>query len=143
MTESIVRSAALLAVIASLGLAAGCSKKEAAPTTAAAPPSTTVTPPPPKEPLPLPPQAKYVRDVYAMLEDCAFDWGYAGWCTPVPSGAPERANGGNFFSPNYSNAIRDESQLESRKRALAQGYVPSLDETPSNRATAVSDAPKS
>ncbi len=142
MTDSLVRSAALVAVLATLGLAAGCSKKEAAPA-AAAPATTTVTPPPPKQPLPLPPQAKYVRDVYATLDDCAFDWGYAGWCSPVPSGAPERASGGSFFSPNYSNAIRDESQLESRKRALAQGYVPSLDETPSNRAKGVSDAPPS
>jgi hypothetical protein len=141
MTKSLFRTAALVAALATVGAMAGCSKKEAAPAVAA--PATTVTPPPAMAPLPLPPQAKYVRDFYATLEDCAFDWGYAGWCTPVPSGAPELANGGSFFSPNYSNAIRDESQLESRKRALAQGYLQSLDETPSNRARGVSDAPQS
>jgi hypothetical protein len=122
-------------------LLTGCSKKEA---TAPAAGAAGSTPPPSQfKPLPLPPQAKYVRDHYKSLEDCAFDWGHAGRCTPVPASAPERSQGASFFGPNYSNAIRDESQLEARKLALQQGYVTSLDEKPSNRAIGTSDTPKS
>jgi len=129
----------LIPCLAAGALLAGCGKKEAAAPTAAAP---GTAPPAQYKPLPLPPQAKYVRDHYKSLEDCAFDWGHAGRCTPVPSGAPERAQGASFFGPNYSNAIRDESQLAARKEALAQGYVQSLDATPSNRAVGTSDTPK-
>jgi hypothetical protein len=129
-----------LAGCLALALLAGCSKKEAAPSAAA----TGGGPAAPSQykPLPLPPQAKYVRDHYRSLQDCAFDWGHAGRCTPVPAGAPEHGQGANFFGPNYSNAIRDESQLEARKLAVQQGYAASLDETPSNRSIGSSDTPK-
>jgi len=128
----------VIAAVIALAAISGCSKKEAA-----APPAAVATAaaPPQFKPLPLPPQAKYVRDHYRALEDCAFDWGHAGRCVPVPAGAPERAQGALFFGPNYSTAIRDESQLEARKLALQQGYVASLDEQPSNRAVGVSDTP--
>ena len=131
----------LIAAFTAVALFAACSKKEAAAPAAGA--AGGATPPPQFKPLPLPPQAKYVRDHYRSLEDCAFDWGHAGRCTPVPAGAPERSQGASFFGPNYSNAIRDESQLEARKLALQQGYVTSLDEKPSNRAIGTSDTPKS
>jgi hypothetical protein len=131
---------ALIACLLALALLAGCSKKEAA--APAAGTAGSATPPPQYKPLPLPPQAKYVRDHYKSLEDCAFDWGHAGRCTPVPSSAPERGQGASFFGPNYSTAIRDESQREARKLALEQGYVQTLDEKPSNRAIGTSDTPK-
>ncbi len=130
---------ALIAASLALALVAGCSKKEQAPAAVAA----TAPAPPQFKPLPLPPPAKYVRDHYRTLEDCAFDWGHAGRCTPVPANAPERAQGAAFFGPNYSTAIRDESQLEARKLALQQGYVAALDERPSNRAIGISDTPRS
>jgi len=130
----------LIAAACALVLAAGCSKKEAAPPGAAATGASGTGSQ--FKALPLPPQAKYVRDHYRSLEDCAFDWGHAGRCTPVPSGAPERGQGAAFFGPNYSNAIRDESQLAARKQAVEQGYVPSLDDKPSNRALGTSDTPK-
>jgi hypothetical protein len=131
----------LIAGSFALVFAAGCSKKEAAAPAASAAAGAAGSSSQFK-PLPVPPQAKYVRDHYKSLEDCAFDWGHAGRCTPVPAGAPERSQGASFFGPNYSNAIRDESQLEARKLALQQGYVSSLDETPSNRAVGSSDTPK-
>jgi hypothetical protein len=131
----------LIAGSFALGFAAGCSKKEAAAPAAGAAAGATGNASQFK-PLPVPPQAKYVRDHYKSLEDCAFDWGHAGRCTPVPGDAPERGQGAAFFGPNYSNAIRDESQLEARKLALQQGYVTSLDEKPSNRALGASDTPK-
>mgnify|MGYP002783675943 FL=1 len=137
-----LRSASLILVASAVVAVAGCSKKDAA-APAAPTAGTTTTPPPVNKPLPLPPQAKYVRDHYRALEDCAFDWGHAGRCQPVPAGAPERGQGASFFGPNYSNAIRDEAQLAARKQALAEGYVPKLDETPSNRAIGSSDTPKS
>lgn len=137
------RFAPLCVAAAAVLLVAGCSKKEAEAPAPAAVTGTTTTPPPVNKPLPLPPQARYVRDHYRALEDCAFDWGHAGRCTPVVAGAPERNQGASFFGPNYSNAIRDEAQLEARKQALAEGYVPKLDETPSNRAIGSSDTPKS
>jgi hypothetical protein len=131
----------LIASSLALVFATGCSKKEAATPTAGAGAGTGSSSSQFK-PLPVPPPAKYVRDHYKSLEDCAFDWGHAGRCTPVPAGAAERNAGAAFFGPNYSNAIRDESQLEARKLALQQGYVSSLDETPSNRAVGTSDTPK-
>ena len=131
----------LIAGSLALVFAAGCSKKAAAAPAASAAAGAAGNSSQFK-PLPVPPQAKYVRDHYKSLEDCAFDWGHAGRCTPVPANAPERSQGASFFGPNYSNAIRDESQLEARKLALQQGYVSSLDETPSNRAVGSSDTPK-
>lgn len=134
-----MRSSVFVIAAIAVALTAACSKKEAAaPTASAAATSSSASP---YKPLPLPPKAKYVRDHYKSLEDCAFDWGYAGRCTPVPSGAPERGAGASFFGPNYSNAIRDESQLEARRQALQQGYVQALDEKPSNRAIGASDTP--
>lgn len=124
----------LLAVTAAL---TGCSRKEPAPAPAAAP----APPPAHLKPLPLPPPAKYVRDHYAQLADCVHDWGHAGRCMPVPDTAPERAQGAQFFGPNYSSALRDESQLESRREALAQGYARTLDEVPSDRSRGRSDTP--
>lgn len=130
---------ALILSVATVAALTACSKKETAPATTAAPSSAPAATQ--GKPLPLPPQAKYVRDHYRSLDDCAYDWGHAGRCTPVPGNAPERAQGASFFGPNYSNAIRDESQLEARKQAVAQGYVPSLNETPTNRAVGTSDTP--
>jgi len=90
-------------------------------------------------PLPKPPQAKYQRDLYGRLDDCVADWGFAGRCTPVPSDAPERAQGGTFFGPIYSNALRFESQLTARREAVEQGYLRQLDENPSNKAISSTD----
>jgi hypothetical protein len=132
----------LIAGSLALVLAAGCSKKEAAAPAASAAAGAGSSSSQFK-PLPVPPPAKYVRDHYKSLEDCAADWGHAGRCTPVPASAPERAQGASFFGPNYSNAIRDESQLEARKLAVEQGYAQTLDDKPSNRALGVSDTPKS
>ncbi len=132
-------TAAAAAAVAVL-LSAGCSKKEAAPATTNA---ASAEAPAAAKPLPLPPQAKYVRDHYRALADCAADWGHAGRCTEVPANAPERAQGAMFFGPNYSSAIRDEAQLEARKEALAQGYVQTLVEAPSNRAIGNSPTPAS
>jgi hypothetical protein len=135
-----MKSRALIACVVAVAFVAACSKKEAAAPAAGA--AGSATPPPQYKPLPLPPKAKYVRDHYKSLEDCAADWGHAGRCTPVPAGAPERAQGASFFGPNYSNAIRDESQLEARKLAVEQGYAQTLDDKPSNRAIGVSDTPQ-
>jgi len=90
-------------------------------------------------PLPKPPQAKYQRDIYGRLDDCVADWGFAGRCTPMPSDAPERAQGGTFFGPIYSNALRFESQLTARREAVEQGYLRQLDENPSNKAISSAD----
>jgi hypothetical protein len=90
-------------------------------------------------PLPKPPLAKYQRDLYGRLDDCVADWGFAGKCIPLAADAPERAQGGTFFGPIYSNALRAESQLASRREALEQGYLRQLDENPSNKAIASAD----
>lgn len=90
-------------------------------------------------PLPKPPQAKYQRDLYGKLDDCVADWGYAGKCTPVAADAPERAQGGAFFGPIYSNALRFETQLTARREAVEQGYQRQLDENPSNKAISSAD----
>jgi len=89
--------------------------------------------------LPKPPQAKYLRDLYARLDDCVADWGFAGKCTPLSADAPERGQGGTFYGPIYSNALRLESQLTARREAVEQGYLKQLDENPSNKALASAD----
>jgi hypothetical protein len=87
-------------------------------------------------PLPKPPQAKYQRDLYRKLDECVADWGFAGKCTPLAADAPERAQGGAFLGPIYSDALRFESQLTARREAVEQGYQSQLDENPSNKAIA-------
>jgi len=90
-------------------------------------------------PLPKPPQAKYQRDLYSKLEDCVIDWGFAAKCTPLAADAAERAQGGAFFGPIYSNALRLESQLATRREAVEQGYQNQVDESPTNKAIASAD----
>lgn len=85
-------------------------------------------------PLPKPPTAKYQRDFYRKLEDCLADWGLAPKCQPAPNDAPERAQGAAFVGPTYSNALRFEAQMATRREAYDQGYVTQVDENPSNRA---------
>ncbi len=137
MTASLPLAARLLVLPIAIAVVAGCGRKEPAP-----PPVPAAVPPPTHlKPLPLPPPAKYVRDHYAQLADCVHDWGHAGRCTPVPVEAAARAPGVQFFGPNYSSALRDESQLEARREAVAQGYAGTLDETPSDRSRGRSDTP--
>src|SRR5262245_16329768 len=90
-------------------------------------------------PLPKPPQAKYQRDLYRKIDDCIADWGFAGKCTPLAADAPERAQGGAFFGPIYSNALRFETQLATRREAVEQGYQSQLDENPSNKSLSSTD----
>ena len=122
------------ALLASTCLAAGCGRVASSPPpqpagTVAKAGGVTV-------PLPRPPQAKYQHDLYGKLDDCVADWGFAGKCTPLAAGAPERAQGGAFLGPIYSNALRFESQLAARREAVEQGYQHQLDENPSNKAIA-------
>jgi hypothetical protein len=119
-----------LALLAAFALA-GCDRATEAqgrPASAVAKAAPTPTP------LPKPPVAKYQRDLYGKLDDCVADWGFAGKCTPVSADAPERAQGGTFFGPIYSNALRFESQLTSRREAFEQGYLQQVDLNPSNKA---------
>jgi hypothetical protein len=90
-------------------------------------------------PLPKPPQAKYQRDLYRKIDDCVADWGFAGKCTPLAADAPERAQGAAFFGPIYSNTLRFETQLATRREAVEQGYQAQLDENPSNKSLSSTD----
>lgn len=125
-------SAALL--FAALAVA-GCDRKS----DSAARPAVSVAKTTAPAPLPKPPQAKYQRDLYGKLDDCVVDWGFAGKCTPLALDAPERAKGGAYFGPIYSDALRLESQLTSRREAFEQGYLRQLDENPSNKSLASTD----
>lgn len=126
----------LPALLAAFALLAACGKKESA---APAAPAAQTAVPAKAQPLPLPPPAKYLRDHYGSLADCVADWGHAGKCVPVPAGAPEKAQGVQFFGPTYSSALRGESQLAARREAVEQGYARQLDETPSDRSTGKSE----
>jgi hypothetical protein len=125
----------LLPVLLAAALLA-CSKKE---TTAASQATQAKAAPQQAQPLPLPPPAKYLRDHYATLADCVADWGFAGKCVPVPAGAPEKAQGVQFFGPTYSSALRGETQMAARKEAFEQGYVKQIDETPSDKSSGKSE----
>ncbi len=82
------------------------------------------------KPLPLPKTASYMRDHYARIDDCSFDWGHAGKCVP---------QGASFVGPIYSNSLRLESQVAARREAVEQGYSGSLDETPSDKSVSKSE----
>jgi hypothetical protein len=124
----------LLACVLAL---AGCGRpaEKPAAATGAGAASTAAAP----APLPKPPIAKYQRDVYSRLDDCVADWGFAGKCTPVPDSAPEKARGGAFFGPIYSNALRGEAQLATRREAFEQGYLRQVDENPSDKSIGRAD----
>lgn len=126
-----------VATVFSLALT-GCGRPDTPAPAAAGPVAKAALAPVPQA-LPKPPQAKYQRDLYSKLDDCVADWGFAGKCTPVATDAPERAHGGAFLGPVYSNTLRFESQLTARREAVEQGYLRQLDETPSNKAIASAD----
>jgi hypothetical protein len=131
----IQRSLVLFAIAGAIALA-GCGRGGETPIQTAATAKPMVAAP---AALPMPPQAKYQRDLYGRLDDCVADWGFAGKCTPLAPDAPERAKGGTFFGPIYSNALRFESQITARREAVEQGYLSQLDENPSNKAIATTD----
>lgn len=126
----------LLAISSTILALAACDRASNTPVQTAGVTTKTAAQP---APLPKPPQAKYQRDLYGRLDDCVADWGFAGKCIPLGADAPERTQGGTFFGPIYSNALRAESQLASRREAVEQGYLRQLDENPTNKAIASAD----
>jgi hypothetical protein len=122
------------AICLALFFASGCSRDSQTQVRAAATAATRSAVAP--APLPKPPVAKYQRDLYGKLDDCVADWGFAGRCTPLSPDAPERARGATFFGPIYSNTLRFETQITTRREAVEQGYLGQLDETPSNKSIA-------
>lgn len=130
-------SVSALALAAVVLAVSACSKQEPAAAASSSSKVASAAAPSQARPLPVPPPAKYMRDHYAKLEDCVADWGYAGKC--IPATPAERALGVAFFGPTYSNALRLESQLASRKEAFERGYVTQLDEAPSDKSSAKSE----
>ena len=120
---------ALCSVVVLAFFASGCGRS----TDTQPIPASQIARAPAPTPLPQPPQAKYQRDLYRKIDDCVADWGFAGKCTPLAADAPERAQGGAFFGTIYSNALRFETQLATRREAVEQGYQSQLDENPSNK----------
>jgi hypothetical protein len=91
----------------------GCSKKEqqaAAPAAKAA--QQAVAPPPKAAPV-------FLRDHYAKLEDCVYDWGYPQKCMPVPPGSPVAQSGAGFLGPIYKVVSRGTQASCARKRSKA------------------------
>lgn len=99
-------------------MAVGCSKKDQP---AVAPAAKTQ--PPPVIPSPPKPPPSYLRDHYAKLEDCVYDWGYAQKCTPVPPGSTMQQAGANFLGPIYAKSYREETQAQLRREAVDGGYA--------------------
>jgi len=127
----------LVALVLTVPVVAGCSRSsdlQSKPSVAVAANKLVDAPA-----LPKPPQARYQRDLYGKLDDCVADWGFAGKCIPLSADAPERVQGGAFYGPIYSNALRLESQLTARREAVEQGYLKQLDENPSNKALSSAD----
>ena len=115
---TLVRTRACIAVAVLAAVAAGCGKKEEPRVAPAA-----KTQPPPVIPSPPKPPPSYLRDHYAKLEDCVYDWGYAQKCTPVPPGSPTQQAGANFLGPIYAKTYREETQVQLRKEAIDGGYA--------------------
>src|SRR5262249_28774959 len=115
-----------LAIVVPLVALAGCGRAGDLSARPGSAPVATQNVEPPA--LPKPHQASYQRDLYAKLDDCVTDWGFAGKCMPLAGDALERAQGATFFGPIYSNALRFEAQLAARREAVEQGYQQQLDE---------------
>jgi len=115
---SLVRTGAFIAAAMLAAVAAGCSKKDQP---AVAPAAKTQ--PPPVIPAPPKPPPSYVRDHYAKLEDCVYDWGYAQKCTPVAPGSTMQQAGSSFLGPIYAKTYREETQVQLRKEAIDGGYA--------------------
>jgi hypothetical protein len=88
-----------------------------------------------------PPKATpaYLRDHYAKLEDCVYDWGYPQKCTPVAPGSPAAQSGAAFLGPIYAKTYREETQVRLRKEALEGGYVQRVAEDASDKSIAKSE----
>jgi hypothetical protein len=114
-------------------LVVGCGKKEQPAATPAAQSAQQGVAAPPKA------TPAYLRDHYAKLEDCVYDWGYAQKCTPVPPGSPAAQTGAAFLGPIYAKTYREETQARLRKEALEGGYVQRVAEDASNKSIAKSE----
>ncbi len=115
-------------------LGAGCGKSEqvaVAPAGKTQPPP--VIPPPPKAP------PSFVRDHYAKLDDCVYDWGYAQKCVPVAPGSSEQQAGASFLGPIYAKSYREETQVQLRKEAVDGGYAQRVATDASDRSIAKSE----
>jgi hypothetical protein len=80
-----------------------------------------------------------VRDSYAKLDDCVYDWGYAQRCTPVPAGSPSSPAGAAFLGPIYAKSYREETQVQLRKEAVDGGYSAHLVTEASDRSIGKAD----
>jgi hypothetical protein len=115
---TLVRTGAFFATAVLAAMAAGCGKKEQP---AVAPAAKTQ--PPPVIPAPPKPPPSYLRDHYAKLEDCVYDWGYPQKCTPVAPGSATQQAGANFLGPIYAKSYREETQAQLRREAIDGGYA--------------------
>lgn len=131
---TLVRAGAFIAAAVLAALAVGCNRKEQQ---AVAPAAKTQ--PPPVIPAPPKPPPSYVRDHYAKLEDCVYDWGYAQKCTPVPPGSPIQQAGANFQGPIYAKTYREETQIQLRKEAIDGGYAQRVATDASDRSISKSE----
>ena len=125
---------ALFALGSMAVLGAGCGKSEqvaVAPAGKTQPPP--VIPPPPKAP------PSFVRDHYAKLEDCMYDWGYAQKCMPVAPGSAEQQAGASFLGPIYAKSYREETQVQLRKEAVDGGYAQRVATDASDKSIAKSE----
>jgi len=114
-------------------LSVGCSKKEQQAAAPAAKPAQQAVAPPPKA------APAFLRDHYAKLEDCVYDWGYPQKCMPVPPGSPAAQLGAAFLGPIYAKSYREETQVQLRKEALEGGYVQRVAEDASDKSIAKSE----
>jgi hypothetical protein len=106
----------------------GCSRPDGA----AVAPAARTQPPPVLPPPPAPPPS-FLRDHYANLADCVYDWGYAQKCTPVAPGSPEQQAGAAFLGPIYARSYREETQAQLRREAVDGGYAQQVGSDASDR----------
>jgi hypothetical protein len=126
----VCRAALLSVALSSALLACGKSQQAAvAPAGKTQPPA--VIPPPPKAP------PSFVRDHYAKLEDCVYDWGYAQKCMPLPPGS--EPSGAAFAGPIYAKSYREETQVQLRKEAIEGGYTQRVATDASDRSISKSE----
>ena len=132
MTAS--RALIIVLIATALSGVSGCSKEEARAAVGSGAATQPAVIPQPPEPIPA-----YLRDHYAKLEDCVYDWGYAQKCTPVPPGSAVQQAGANFLGPIYARSYRDETQAQLRKEAIDGGYAQRVAQEASDKSIAKSE----
>lgn len=121
----------LILAMAMTAATTACSRPEPAAVEPAAKVQAAAVAPVPKS------SPSFMRDHYARLDDCVYDWGVAQKCTPAPSASSSGTTA--YVGPIYAKNYREETQVHLRKEAADGGYSAQLVTEASDRSIGTSE----